>query len=290
MPSLKEIKVRIATVRSTLKITSAMKMISSVKLLHAQYAIANILPYQKALDEILAETTLGEESYYSPFFEQREIKRVGIIAISSNTTLCGAFNSNIINKTQSIIDQYKNMGVDEIKIYALGKVLAKHFSKLHYAVEILPSEMIEKPGYESSFKFANEIMDLFRNKELDRVDLVFSHFKSRASQVVTTAQYLPYHAYKGSSYGAEKKVQPNNYIFEPAREEIAVGLIEKSLKFKIFSVISDSSASEHAARTLAMQIATDNADNLIEELTLQYNKSRQQSITNELLDIMGGFR
>ncbi|NTU95287.1 MAG: ATP synthase F1 subunit gamma [Bacteroidales bacterium] len=290
MPSLKEIKGRIATVRSTLKITSAMKMISWVKLRHAQSAIANLLPFQKALDEILYETTLGEESYYSPFFEKREIKKVGIIAISSNTTLCGAFNSNIINKTQSIIDQYKNMGVDEIKIYALGKVLAKHFSKLHYAVEILPSEMIEKPGYESSFKFANEIMDLFRNKELDRIDLVFSHFKSRASQVVTTAQYLPYHAYKGPSSGVTQKVQPNNYIFEPGREEIAIGLIEKSLKFKIFSVISDSSASEHAARTLAMQIATDNADNLIEELTLQYNKSRQQAITNELLDIMGGFR
>lgn len=290
MPSLKEIKVRIATVRSTLKITSAMKMISSVKLLHAQYAIANILPYQKALDEILAETTLGEESYYSPFFEQREIKRVGIIAISSNTTLCGAFNSNIINKTQSIIDQYQNMGVHEIKIYALGKVLAKHFSKMHYAVEVLPSEMIEKPGYESSFKFANEIMSLFREKELDRVDLVFSHFKSRASQVVTTAQYLPYRAYKGSPSGVKQKIQPNNYIFEPGREEIAIGLIEKSLKFKIFSVITDSSASEHAARTLAMQIATDNADNLIEDLTLQYNKSRQQSITNELLDLMGGFR
>jgi len=269
-----------------------MKMISSVKLLHAQYAIANLLPYQKALDEILSETTLGEESYYSPFFEQREIKKVGIIAISSNTTLCGAFNSNIINKTQSFIDQYKNMGVDEIKIFALGKVLAKHFSKLHYTVEILPSEMIEKPGYESSFKFANEIMSLFRKKELDRIDLVFSHFKSRASQVVTTAQYLPYHAYKGPSSGVKQTIQPkpNNYIFEPGREEIAIGLIEKSLKFKIFSLISDSSASEHAARTLAMQIATDNADNLIEDLTLQYNKSRQQAITNELLDIMGGFR
>jgi F-type H+-transporting ATPase subunit gamma len=290
MPSLKEIKIRIATVRSTLKITSAMKMISSVKLRHAQYAIANLLPYQKALDEILTETAMGEESFCSPFFEKREIKRVGIIAISSNTTLCGAFNSNIINKTQSTIDQYKSLGISEIKIYALGRVLAKHFSKLHYDVEILPPEMIDKPGYESSYRFANEIMKLFRKKELDRIDIVFSHFKSRATQVVTTSQYLPYHTFRDSSEGVKHKIQSYNYIFEPGREEIAVGLIEKLLKFKIFSVITDSSASEHAARTLAMQIATDNADNLIEELTLQYNKSRQQAITNELLDIMGGFR
>lgn len=290
MQSLKEIKGRIATVRSTLKITSAMKMISSAKLRHAQNAIANLLPYQKAMDEILFETAMGEESYYSPFFEEREIKKVGIIAISSNTTLCGAFNSNIINKTQGTIDQYKNMGVGEIKIYALGKVLAKHFTKLQYAVEKLPPEMIEKPGYESSYRFANEIMNLFLKKELDRIDIVFSHFKSRASQVVTSSQYLPYHAFSGTSDGVKQKIQHYNYIFEPDREEIAVGLIEKLLKFKIFSVITDSSASEHAARTLAMQIASDNADNIIEELTLQYHKSRQQAITNELLDIMGGFR
>ena len=290
MQSLKEIKGRIAAVRSTLKITSAMKMISSSKLRHAQYLIARLLPYQKALDEILYEMAIGEENYYSPFFENRIVKSVGIIAISSNTTLCGAFNSNIINKTQSTIDYYKNLGVGEIKIYALGKVLAKHFSKLQYSVEILPPEMIEKPGYESSFKFADEIMNLFLKKELDKVDLVFSHFKSRATQVVTASQFLPYHPFRETSVGVKHKIQPYNYIFEPSKEDVAIHLIEQLLNLKIFSVITDSSASEHAARTLAMQIATDNADNLIEELTLQYNKSRQQEITNELLDIMGGFR
>ncbi len=286
MASLKEIKGRIATVRSTLKITSAMKMISSVKMHRAQNSIVNLLPYQNTLVDILDGMLSNNENHTSPYFEKRVIKNVSIIIVSSNTNMCGAFNSNVIKMTQSVIDEYVSSGINDITIYTLGKVVSKHFSKTNYRVKVLPSIMVDKPTYESSYLFAQEIMTLFLKHETDRVDIVYNHYKSRASQIVTRDQYLPYEV---SNVNKNEDLL-DDFIFEPGIEEVEASLIEKVIKLKIFSVVSDSSAAEHAARMIAMQIATENADSIIEELTLQYNKSRQQTITNELLDIMGGFR
>jgi F-type H+-transporting ATPase subunit gamma len=288
MPSLKEIKGRIASVKSTQKITSAMKMVSSAKLRKAQYQIEEFLPYQSRLTNILNNFLSGysEDGFSSGLSDVREIQRIAIVVLSSNSSLCGAFNSNIIRNLQEWIKKYRNMKC-EISVYPVGKKVEEAVRKLTIPVEIKGSyiPLMDKPNFEGAKEIADQLMNDFLAKKVDKVDLLYNHFKSTAVQVPTDETYLPIDF---SAKQQEAKTIPTDYIIEPDRKTLLNSLIPRSLRSKIYAILLDSAAAEQAARTVAMQIATDNADEILDELTIQYNKQRQQSITSELLDIIGG--
>jgi len=283
MSSLKEIKSRIQSVKSTQKITSAMKMVSSAKLRKAQKTIENFFPYEQRLNSLLNNFLSAEEDNVSVFAENREVKRVAIIAISSNSSLCGSFNSNVIKKLNHTIENYKSLGKENILIFPVGKKIAKACIKSGFEPEGDFEKLADKPTYAAALTLADEVMQLFQTKQIDKVELIYHHFKSKSSQVLTEETYLPIQLQPTT-----KGTVALDYIVEPDRATIMLELIPKVLRLKIYTALLDSNASEHAARTIAMQMATDNATDLLQELSLQYNKSRQQAITNELLDIVGG--
>jgi F-type H+-transporting ATPase subunit gamma len=283
MATLKEIKSRIQSVKSTQKITSAMKMVSSAKLRKAQKTIENFFPYEQRLNGLLNNFLSAEEDNVSVFAETREVKRVAIIAFSSNSSLCGSFNTNVIKKLGQAMDSYKSLGNENILIFPVGKKIAKACIKSGLEPQGDFEKMADKPTYAAVLLMADEVMQLFKNKEIDKVELIYHHFKSKSSQVLTEETFLPIQLQPTT-----KGTVALDYIVEPDRETIMSVLIPMVLRLKIYTALLDSNASEHAARTMAMQIATDNATDLLQELSLQYNKSRQQAITNELLDIIGG--
>jgi len=281
MASLKEIKIRIASVNSTLKITSAIRMISSAKLHRAQSAVAGLIPYQNSLNDILHETLGSIEEIQSPYMEIREPKRVAIVPISSNSSLCGAFNVDVEKMTTSVIKEYKDLGKENIILFPIGKKITTTLEK-QYKIENIDSKMADKPDYNQCAELSLKLMEMFKEKKVDRVEVIYNHFKTTVNQVVTREIYLP------MSFPNQVNKLTADYILEPSRKEIIDELLDKILAFKVFDILMDSNASEHAARMVAMHLATENAKKLIKELTVQYNKSRQQAITNELLDIMGG--
>ena len=282
MASLKEVKGRIATVNNTRKITSAMKMVASAKLHKAQGAITNMLPYERRLHGLLTNLLGGSEVLV--WNTPREVKRVALVVFSSNSSLCGGFNANVIKHATQWLDEYQALGKDNILIYPVGKKVADALSKMGYAIQGNFQHLADKPSFAEAAELAQGLMNLFTRGEVDRVELLYNHFKSTASQILTREVYLPMQTSGNTIEGKEDL----DYILEPSREELLATLLPKVLRMKLYTVLLDSNASEHAARTMAMQIATDNADDLLQELTLMYNKTRQQAITNELLDIVGG--
>ena len=282
MASLKEVKGRIATVNNTRKITSAMKMVASAKLHKAQGAITNMLPYERRLHGLLTNLLGGGEVLV--WNTPREVKRVALVVFSSNSSLCGGFNANVIKHTTQWLDEYQALGKENILLYPVGKKVADALSKMGYAIQGNFQHLADKPSFAEAAELAKGLMDLFTRGEVDRVELLYNHFKSTASQILTREVYLPMQTSGNTMEGKEDM----DYILEPSREELLATLLPKVLRMKLYTVTLDSNASEHAARTMAMQIATDNADDLLQELTLMYNKTRQQAITNELLDIVGG--
>ncbi|MEG1684771.1 MAG: F0F1 ATP synthase subunit gamma [Bacteroides sp.] len=287
MASLKEVKGRIASVESTRKITSAMKMVASSKLHKAQIAIENMLPYERRLNHILTNFLSSDVEINSPFINQRTPSRVAIVVFSSNTSLCGGFNSNIIKNTISAIKGYKKSGtVTDIQLYPVGKKITDALKKEGFKIEKELSYMADKPSFQQAADLAFELMELYQAKKIDKVELIYNHFKSTAVQVLTHETYLPITLKRRGEMRNDG--EQSDYIVEPSQEEVIMSLIPKVLRMKLYTVLLDSNASEHAARTMAMQTATDNANDLIQDLTVLYNKSRQQAITNELLDIIGG--
>ena len=288
MASLKEVKGRIATVNNTRKITSAMKMVASAKLHKAQGAITNMLPYERRLHGLLTNLLGGSEVLV--WNTPREVKRVALVVFSSNSSLCGGFNANVIKHATQWLDEHQALGKDNILLYPVGKKVADALSKMGYAIQGNFQHLADKPSFAEAAELAQGLMNLFTRGEVDRVELLYNHFKSTASQILTREVYLPMAAevcHPERSEGSRIH-QETDYILEPSREELLATLLPKVLRMKLYTVLLDSNASEHAARTMAMQIATDNADDLLQELTLMYNKTRQQAITNELLDIVGG--
>ena len=290
MASLKEVKGRIATVNNTRKITSAMKMVASAKLHKAQGAITNMLPYERSLHRLFTNFLSGGDvqSYYTV---AREVKRIALVVFSSNSSLCGGFNANVIKHTTQWLDEHQSLGKEQILIYPVGKKVADALVKQGYAVQGDFQHMADKPSFAEASALAQQLMDMFEKGEVDRVELLYNHFKSTASQILTHEVYLPLQICPPDDRreeGARERKEETDYILEPSREELLATLLPKVLRMKLYTVLLDSNASEHAARTMAMQIATDNADDLLQELTLMYNKTRQQAITNELLDIVGG--
>lgn len=318
MPSLKEIKTRIASVNSTRKITSAMKMVASSKLHHAQVMIENMLPYETLLEHILKTFLASEADANSVFTVERKVKRVALVVYSSNSSLCGGFNANVIKLMQQVVDEYRHLGLDNIVVYPIGRKVAEKSVKLGLKTEGDYSLLADKPNVNDCIKLSQELGKRFVDGDIDKVELIYHHFKSAGSQILTRKTYLPidlstelnrdherdlssnvvtkkaqeYLRKKGNASGSSVSEQAkplnDNFIVEPDMDTILTELIPKLAHLMLYTALLDSNASEHAARMVAMQTATDNADELLRELNLQYNKSRQQAITNELLDIVGG--
>ena len=280
MANLKEIRIRITSVSSTMQITSAMKMVSAAKLKKAQDAITAMRPYSNKLSELMQGLSGATSSEEKSFTSKREIKKVLILAISSNRGLCGAFNANIA-KEVNVVKSREEFKKAEINFLSIGKKINDVLSKTEKVIQN-DSDLFEDLNYERVSQIANKVMDLYIAQEYDHVEIIYNSFKNAATQILKSEQFLPIPL--SEKEGAEK----SDYIFEPSQELIVSTLIPKSLKIQLFKAIRDSFASEHGARMTAMHKATDNASELRDELKLTYNKARQASITNEILEIVGG--
>jgi len=278
MANLKEIRNRIGSVSSTMQITSAMKMVSAAKLKKAQDAITAMRPYADKLTELLQNlsATLDADSG-SKYSEQREIKNVLLVAITSNRGLCGAFNSNIIKQANLVAERYDA----NVSVVAIGKKANDALSK-NFEVISNQSAVYDELTFDNVAEIAEMLMEKFESKAVDKIEIIYNKFKNAATQEIMTEQFLPIEPLEGDT-------NTNlDYIFEPSKDSIVETLIPKSLKTKLFKAIRDSFASEHGARMTAMHKATDNATELRDQLKLTYNKARQAAITNEILEIVGG--
>lgn len=284
MASLKEIKGRIDSVKSTLKITSAMKMVASAKLHKAQNAIGNMVPYESRLREILG-SLLGTVSAAGAYTDVREVKKVALVCFSSNSSLCGAFNSNAIREANKTISEYKEAGVTDITVFSVGRRMADAMRKAGYPSPADYYELSAKPSYAAASQLGEDLLQAFLAGKYDRVEFVYNHFKSTASQTIIRETYLPLSL---DSQDAAAQVDEEKFLVEPGKQELLEELLPKVIRLKIYTVLLDTVAAEHAARTVAMQTATDNGNELLQDLTLEYNKGRQQKITNEILDIVSG--
>ena len=278
MANLKEIRIRISSVSSTMQITSAMKMVSAAKLKKAQDAITAMRPYSNKLSELMQGFSgSSEDKSYS---ENRNIKNVLVIAISSNRGLCGAFNANIFKEVNNLKskEEFKDAKIDFLTI---GKKINDSLSKTEKIVQN-DSDLFDNLKYENVSLIVEKLMSLFVDQQYDHMEIVYNSFKNAATQIIKSEQFLPIPVSQSTSAGNL------DYIFEPSQQAIVSTLIPKSLKMQLFKAVRDSFASEHGARMTAMHKATDNASELRDELKLTYNKARQASITNEILEIVGG--
>ncbi len=284
MQNLKEIRKRIASVKSTKQITQAMKMVAAAKLRKVQNRVIQLRPYTNKLQEVLGHIVDALESNIEdPLFEQRPVKKVLIVAISSNRGLCGAFNINVVKEVQQIVDNYKKQGI-QADIIGVGRKAAIILEKRGYNVVSSENSYIDDISYENSKKLANQLLEKYLKGEYDKIEIIRNSFKSAGSQIITKEQFLPI-----------PKPQTNNksyrafYIFDPDIHQILKELIYNKLLFtEIFFSLLDSYSAEQAARMTAMHKATDNATELIRQLTLTYNKARQAAITKEILEVVNG--
>ncbi len=306
MASLREVKDHIASVRSTLKITSAMKLVASAKLRKAQQAAEGVRPYTEALAGMLSCVLTGGEGG-NPFLRpsgkpdpsqqswappvtatggydsemDSTLPATAIVAIASNSSLCGGFNINVIHKVQEVVREIRDGG-GEVEVISVGRKMAEAMRKEGFAPED-HTDLVGRNTFEKSAAFAQTLIDAFDSGRYGRILLIYNHFVSTASQKVQVEQYLPF-----ASNVIPSEAKESDFILEPSREEILATLLPQVMRLRIHTVLLDSIAAEHAARTLAMQAASDNAEDLLAELTLEYNKGRQQKITSEILDLIGG--
>lgn len=281
MANLKEIRNRIASVSSTMQITSAMKMVSAAKLKKAQDAITAMRPYSDKLTELIQNLSSSiDGDTQNPYTEKRTVQNVLIIAITSNRGLCGGFNSSVIKEvTKKVETTYANKNVSLMTLGKKGNdILQKSFS-----IEKNNNDIFDQLTFSNASEIAESIMKAFTDKKFDLIEVVYNRFKNAATQIVTTDTLLPI-----ISTQNENTTTSTDYIFEPTQEAIVNELLPKSIKMQLFKALRDSFASEHGARMTAMHKATDNATDLRDQLKLTYNQARQASITNEILEIVGG--
>ncbi len=287
MAGLKEIRTRIASVKTTRQVTSAMKMVSAAKLKKAQDAIMQIRPYAEKLHQILTSLSSSlENAEDSVYTQARNPEKVLVVLISSNRGLCGGFNTNISKKAIELVKTKYNqqLQLGNVDFICLGKQGERQLKHRGMNVAGNKNEIFDGLTFEKVNEVASEIMKAFAEKSYDRVELVYNQFKNAAVQVQATEQFLPVEMHE------EEEAGNTNYdfIYEPSKEYIIQELIPRSLKIQFYKALLDSHAAEHGARMTAMHQATDNASGLLGELTLQYNKARQASITNEILEIVSG--
>ena len=324
MPSLKEIKGRIGSVKSTLKITSAMKLVASAKLRKAQLALENMRPYRQRLDSILADLQAeiaARQDRGEPVGEvstlytaaRPEVHSVAIVAMASNSSLCGGFNANALRLTLETVEKYRAMGVTDITVFSIGRKIADAMKKCGYPSPEDFTRLAEHPSYEGINALAASLMEAYAEGRYDRIDIVHNHFVSSASQKPVCEPFLPAAASSLRSKDVEgqylqqeqtpasRSLQTafpstssdtpafgREFLVEPSPEEAWSQLLPLVIRLSVYTALLDSVAAEHAARTIAMQTATDNGEDLLDDLTLEYNKGRQQKITSEILDLVGG--
>ena len=282
MANLKEIRNRITSIKSTMQITSAMKMVSAAKLKKAQDAITAMRPYSSKLTELLQNLSATLDSDASGAYStQREVSKVLLVVITSNRGLCGGFNSSITKKVIATIqEKYSNASVD---LFTIGKKGTDVLSKTQTVIATR-NELFDDLTFDNVAAVAEELMEMYTNGTYDKIEVVYNQFKNAATQIPQVEQFLPIKPIEGGDASAVNA----DYIFDPSKEEIVLALIPKSLKTQLYKALRDSFASEHGARMTAMHKATDNATDLRDDLLLTYNKARQAAITNEILEIVGG--
>ena len=284
MANLKEIRNRITSVNSTMQITSAMKMVSAAKLKRAQDAVTQLLPYANKLQEIQINLSASLDSSEGIYSQEREIKSVLFIAVTSNRGLCGGFNNNVIKRVKALTPDYEGA---KINFLAIGKK-AQEFSNKNYIESNLSEiptgleELFNNLNFASSSEVSELVMKLYREEKVDKVVLVYNHFVNAGTQTIMTEQFLPIESLEGEA------TSNADYIFTPSKEKIIEDIVPKSLNIQLYKAVLDSNAGEHGARMTAMHKATDNAGDMLFDLKLTYNKARQASITNEILEIVGG--
>jgi F-type H+-transporting ATPase subunit gamma len=287
--NLKEVRLRIASVKSTQQITSAMKMVAASKLRKAQSAIIKLRPYAAKLQEFLQNLSVSLDAgdISSVYSVQRQPEKVLLIVVSSNRGLCGAFNANVIKMANNLMaDKYTaQYQKGNLSLITIGKKATEFYRKKNYNVIESHDDVFNHLSFENVSVIAENVMNLFSNKTFDRVEIIYNQFKNAATQILVTEQFLPV---LPPAKDETKKTSKVDYIFEPSKEEIVLDLIPKSLKIQFYKSLLDSYASEHGARMTAMHQATDNAKELLKDLNLAYNKARQASITGEILEIVGG--
>jgi F-type H+-transporting ATPase subunit gamma len=286
MANLKEVRIRIASVNSTQQITKAMKMVSAAKLKRATDAIVQMRPYANKLKDILANLTASLEGNESPYTQQREIKNVLLVVVTSNRGLAGAFNANVIKAANLLVaDKYDAQKRDgNLQIIAIGKKAQDYFTRNKFNVIGNNNEVFNHLNFDEANKIAEEVMSGFVAGKWDKVEVVYNQFKNAGMQNLTTELLLPVVP------SVNQSATQNNadYLLEPSQEEIVLGLIPSSVKIQLYKALLDSHASEHGARMTAMDKATENAGELLKALRLSYNQARQASITNEILEIVSG--
>lgn len=282
MANLKEIRNRITSIKSTMQITSAMKMVSAAKLKKAQDAITAMRPYSSKLTELLQNLSATLDSDASGAYStQREVSKVLLVVITSNRGLCGGFNSSITKKVIATIqEKYSNASVD---LFTIGKKGTDVLSKTQTVIATR-NELFDALTFDNVAVVAEELMEMYTDGAYDKIEVVYNQFKNAATQIPQVEQFLPIKPIEGGDASAVN----SDYIFDPSKEEIVLALIPKSLKTQLYKALRDSFASEHGARMTAMHKATDNATDLRDDLLLTYNKARQAAITNEILEIVGG--
>lgn len=289
--SFKEIKARIASVKSTRKITSAMRLVSTIKLKKSQRLAETVSPYAEELDKmmkhLLSTGSFADNSLLVP----RTVKRVAVVAFSANNSLCGGFNSNMIRHFNIMLEQLQQECEYKPIIFPVGEKISFFAKKMGLEIDSTFVNLAEKQDMAQASELSNRLLELYLQGICDKVIITYTHFKSVANQVIVDRTFLPViHSNQEIKKAHQSGFGPEgiDYIFEPSAKEIFNSLLPISLKMKIYSAAVESYVSEQAARVVAMRMATDNADKLVDELVLKYNKTRQQAITNELLDIFGG--
>lgn len=284
MANLKEVRTRIASVSSTQQITSAMKMVSAAKFRRAQNAIIGMRPYAAQLNEIIADIDTGD-GVRTVYHAVRPVQTVVLVVVTSNKGLCGAFNSNVLKLAQQRIDYWRGEHA-AIRIVAIGKKASELLARQKDLTVASYDQLLDNPSFDAVATLADTLMADFADKKVDRVELVYNQFKNSLSQILSNEQFLPVcaDAVRGKSDGKSR----NDYIYEPSKEDILREMIPLTLRSTFYRVVLDSLAAEHGARMTAMQKATDNATELLKDLRLSYNKARQASITNEIIEIVSG--
>lgn len=285
MANLKEVRTRIASVSSTQQITSAMKMVSAAKFRRAQNAIIGMRPYAAQLNEIVADIDTGD-GVRTPYHEVRQAHNVVLVVVTSNKGLCGAFNSNVIKLAQQRVEHWRKEGAT-LRVVCIGKKASEMLVRQRDLNVVSRDELLDAPTFDAIASLADSLMAEFEAKGIDRVEVVYNQFKNSLTQILTCEQWLPVVSGEKKVERGERKAN-NDYIYEPSKEEILREMIPLTLRSTFYRIMLDSLASEHGARMNAMQNATDNATELIRELRLSYNKARQASITNEIIEIVSG--
>lgn len=290
MPGLKEVRIRIASVKSTQQITNAMKMVAASKFRKAQTAIVKLRPYAAKLREILQNITAGSDPLTENVYAQsRKQEKILLVVIASNRGLCGAFNSNVIKATSLLTatDYQTQFEKGTVRMVTIGRKATEFFLKRKYPVIESHDELFDRLTFNNVAPLAEKLMKAFAAKEYDRIDLVYNQFKNAAVQRLVVEQFLPISQNAGTSPATVLPTE-TDYIFEPVREVMIRELIPKTLRIQLFKALLDSFASEQGARMTAMQKATDNAKDLLRDLNISYNKARQNAITNDILEIVAG--